>query len=363
MTSFTPSRNPLSSDLDHILRHTEGLWESLRKQAIFVTGGTGFFGRWLLESFAHINDSLGIDARMVVLSRNPEAFAAKAPNLAGHPAISFVKGDVRTFTASEARSQLGAKMPDRFGVVIHAATESSGTTNADNPSLTAETIEQGTRATLEFAVGTGAKRFLFTSSGAVYGRQPAEMTHIPESYIGVASDRSSYGAAKYKAELLCASYQMQHGLEPLIARCFAFVGPFLPLDAHFAIGNFILDAVRGGPIQVNGDGTPYRSYLYAADLAIWLWTILLRGTAGRAYNVGSEDAHTIADLAQIVAGVCDDKGAIVRVKEKADPSKSGQRYVPSCRRAADELGLAQRITLADGIRRTAIFAAEVFENS
>jgi nucleoside-diphosphate-sugar epimerase len=359
VTSSAPIENPLAADLDHILQHTEGLWEPLRGQDIFVTGGTGFFGRWLLESFAHVNDSLGLGARMFVLTRNPESFAARAPHLGKHPALVFVRGDVRTFTAANVRSRLGSKGPAQFGFVIHAATESSSNMNAENPLLMVETIVQGTRAALEFAVETGAKRFLFTSSGAVYGRQPSEITHLPETYLGgpdPLDPSSAYGEAKRIGELLCASYQKQHGLEPVISRGFAFVGPFLPLDIHFAIGNFIRDALRGGPIEVNGDGTPYRSYLYAADLAIWLWTILLKGQPGRAYNVGSEDAHTIHDFAKIVAEVCG--AGTIHIKEKSDPAKPPHRYVPSCRRAAEELGLSPRIELAEAIRRTAAFALE-----
>ena len=351
---MTPtSENPLAADLEHVLTHTEGLWEPLRGRNIFVTGGTGFFGRWLLESFAYANKALSLGARMVVLSRSPESFESKAPELYGNPAIRFVEGDVRTFTAAEVLSQLGAKAAGQFGFVIHAATVSIGDPKAEDSSYMVSNIVEGTISALEFAVATNAKRFLLTSSGAVYGRQPVEMTHIPETYFDsfdLSLKRSAYGKGKLAAEVLCGDYQQQHGLETVIARCFAFVGPFLPLDVHFAIGNFIRDALNGSPINVNGDGTPYRSYLYAADLAIWLWTILLKGHAGRAYNVGSEDAHTIYSLAKIVAEVC--HAPAVHVKEKPNPARPAERYIPSCRRAREELGLEQHIGLADAIRRT-----------
>ncbi len=346
------SQNPLAADLEHVLTHTEGLWEPLRGRNIFVTGGTGFFGRWLLESFAHVNNALSLGARMVALTRNPESFMAKAPELSANPAITLVRGDVLTLKASEVRRQLGSEASEHFGFVIHAATASSGNVYVENPSLVVDTIVEGTRAALEFGVETGAERFLFTSSGAVYGRQPGDMTHIPESYLDDAEvkTRSLYGEAKWKAEELCSAYHQQHGIEPVIARGFAFVGPFLPLDVHFAIGNFIRDAVAGRPIEVNGDGTPYRSYLYSADLVIWLWTMLLRGKTGRAYNVGSEEAHTIHSLAKLVAEVC--HAPAVHVKEKPDPARPAERYISSCRRAREELGLEQHIDLADAIRRT-----------
>ena len=96
-----PSQNPLAEDLDHILTHTRDLWEELRDQRIFITGGTGFFGCWLLESFAWANDKLNLNTSALVLSRNPEAFEHKAPHLYHHPAIQFLKGDVQDFDYPE----------------------------------------------------------------------------------------------------------------------------------------------------------------------------------------------------------------------------------------------------------------------
>src|ERR1035441_1556098 len=93
--------NPLAADLDNVLSRTVGLWEELRGQRLFLTGGTGFFGCWLLESFAHPNDQLGLKARAIVLTRNPAAFAAKAPHLAKRPDLEFLTGDVRTFPFPE----------------------------------------------------------------------------------------------------------------------------------------------------------------------------------------------------------------------------------------------------------------------
>src|SRR4051812_23570156 len=115
--------NPLAADLDQILSQTQGLWEPLRGQRIFLTGGTGFFGCWLLESFAHANAALGLNASVVVLTRNPEAFESKAPHLAANPAIRFHKGDICSFEFPKGQ----------FLAVIHAATEASAKLNQEQP--------------------------------------------------------------------------------------------------------------------------------------------------------------------------------------------------------------------------------------
>jgi dTDP-glucose 4,6-dehydratase len=336
--------NPLADDLDHVLAHTSGLWEELRGARMFVTGGTGFFGCWLLETLLWANDHLRLDASVVVLTRDRSAFTRTVPHLACHPAVTLHDGDVRTFEFAGGE----------FSHVIHAATYSSATPDNHDGPLIFDTIVGGTRRTLEFARRSGAKRFLLTSSGAVYGRQPAGLTHVPEAYSGgpdPADASKVYGEAKRAAEMLCAVYADVH-LQPTIARCFAFVGPYMPLHLHFAVVNFIRDALRGGPIRVSGNGTPCRSYLYAADLAIWLWTILLRGAALRPYNVGSSATVTIEELARVVAQTLG-PGLEIEVAQRPIAGTPAERYVPAVTRAETELGLRLTVPLPEGIRRTA----------
>jgi dTDP-glucose 4,6-dehydratase len=336
--------NPLAQDLDRVLANTRELWEELRGARVFITGGTGFFGCWLLESLLWANDQLKLGVSVVALTRNASAFERKAPHLARHPAVSLHEGDARTFTLID----------KRYSHVIHAATDSSTTLAYDDRLRVFDTIVEGTRRTLELARRSGAKRFLLTSSGAVYGRQPSELMHLPEEYIGapdVSDWRQVYAEGKRAAEMLCALYA-DAKLQPTIARCFAFVGPYLPLDVHFAVGNFIRDAMHEGPIRISGDGTPYRSYLYAADLATWLWTILLRGQPLRPYNVGSEAAISIADLAHTVARTLRPSAA-VDVSGTPTPGRPAERYVPSTARIRQELGVGMTVNLEEAITRTA----------
>jgi dTDP-glucose 4,6-dehydratase len=335
--------NRLEKDLDSILEYTHDYWEELRGRHIFITGGTGFFGCWFLESFIWANEKLGLNAAATVLTRDPQSFQRKAPNLARNRSVKLLEGDVRFF-----------EFPDQeFSHVVHAATESSETLNRKDPLIMLDAIIYGTRRVLDLAARCGTSKLLLTSSGAVYGKQPANISHVDETCsIGPnpLDANSAYAEGKRVAELLCKIYAQSHGLQTKVARCFAFVGPHLPLNTHFAVGNFIGDVLERRSIRVSGDGTPFRSYLYAADLMIWLWTILFKGETCQPYNVGSEDAISIRELAFLVQKATGSEAAVVI--QKAAGNLPADRYVPSTVRAREELGLYQRVDLESAIRKT-----------
>ncbi len=333
-------------DLDHILHHTAPLWPELAHQRLFLTGGTGFFGTWLTESFLHINAALNLNARITILTRNPEAFARKAPHLTHDPDLTLLQGDVRDFHFPQ----------QKHTHIIHAATEASAQQLAEHPHQMLSTLLAGTERTLNFAFHTGASKLLLTSSGAVYGTQTIPL--MPETHTGAPDPllpSSVYGEGKRASELMC-SLSASEKFEIKIARCYAFLGPHLPLDTHFAAGNFLRDALAGRPIHIASDGLAVRSYLYASDLTIALWTMLFRAPSLRAFNIGSEHAVTIRELAELTAVTVpleNDKQTTVTVAGTPDPNRPPHRYVPSTERARQELGLTQTVTLEQALIKTA----------
>lgn len=333
----------LQEDLNHVLTHCETLWPDFAGAHLFITGATGFFGKWLLETLLYANDKKKLGLRITGLSRNPAAFLAEMPHLAEYTALTWRTGDVRNF-----------KFPEgKFSHIIHAATEASAKLNEEQPLTMFDTIVSGTRHTLDFAVAAGVKNFLLVSSGAVYGRQPPELSLISEDFRGgpdTSDSNSAYAEGKRAAEMLCTIYARQYGLSPRIARCFAFIGPHLPLNAHFAAGNFLRDACAGKAINLIGNGTPYRSYMHPADLVTWLLTILIHGESGRSYNVGSNEAICLADLAHLISRLSLTKPEVT-IRGAWDRLPA-ERYVPAIKLAHQSLGLEITIPLEEVIMRT-----------
>lgn len=336
----------LEQDLDDVLRQTALVWPELRGARLFITGGTGFIGCWLLESLRLANTRLGLNIKATVLTRNPDAFRSKAQHIAEHENFEFIAGDVCDFVSP----------PGDYTHLIHAAIDASAHLNETNPRRMFDTVIQGTRRSLDFAVEKSVQRVLFLSSGAVYGQQPWDMTHVSEDWIGSPSctdPRAAYAEGKRAAEMLCAIYAKQFGTKVAIARIFALLGPYLSLDIHFAAGNFIRDAMQGKPVIVNGNGLPCRSYLYASDLTVWLWHLLVRAEPNKPYNVGSDESVSIRDMAERVSNVLGN--GEFQVLGAPDMGWNPGRYVPDTSLIGRDLGLHRTVSLDEAIRRTALW--------
>lgn len=297
----------LRSEVEELVLGSAGLWPELARSRIFLTGASGFFGCWLLETLLFASDHYGLNLEVVALTRDPAGFLAKAPHLAGHSSVTLWPGDMVDFP-----------FPDgTFSHIVHGAAEVNS----------AQGLLAGGRRVLELP----SLRFLLVSSGAVYAPGEGFLRETADT-----APTSDYGRAKLQLEVACAE-------RAVLARCFAFLGPYLSLTSGLAAADFLREALAGRPLELGSNGLTRRSYLYAGDLAIWLWTLLLRGTPGRAYNVGSMHITTVLELAQRIAG-----SLPVRVLGE----KAGGDYLPDTQRAQQELGLAQTVDLQAAVERT-----------
>jgi dTDP-glucose 4,6-dehydratase len=338
----------LEDDFLQIIDDGAQFFEQLRGAHIFLTGGTGFIGTWLLEAIHFSNKIESADMRVTVLTRNPDNFKLKYQHLHKSSAFHFIAGDIVNLPTQ----QLLSRGP--FTHLIHAATDASADLNENNPLQMFDTVVLGTRKVLDFAVQAAIPKVLYLSSGAIYGQQASGIEFVSESATSAPdclSPKNTYAEGKRASEMLCAIYGKQFGLNISIARIFALLGPLLNLNIHFAAGNFIRDAIAGKKITVSGDGRPERSYLYPSDLVVWLLGILIQGKPGVAYNVGSEEGVSIANLAQTTSSLLGNKG--YEILSLSDSGWNPGRYVPSNQLIRQELGVSQKVNLAEAIKRTA----------
>ena len=341
----------IEQDLADIVEQSHEDFEALRGSRVFITGGTGFVGTWLVSSLHAADRALGLDLRVELLTRDPAAFQLRQPALAEW--ANMIEGDVTRIPP------MGA-----MDAAIHAATPASAAFNDEHPDLMRATIVDGMHSVLASLRPSGEIPFLFTSSGAVYGPQPRETERIPETYWppdGAIEPRNAYALGKRDAERMAIEAAENGGSAVRIARLFAFVGPYLPLDAHFAIGNFIRAASAGGPILVRGDGSAVRSYMYAGDMVSALLAILVRGDTNAPYNVGAPTGMSMLELSATIENTIA-SGCGVRVaglNPGALPTSAGNRYVPDITRLANLMGRDPCPTgLSDAIIRTAEWAGQ-----
>ncbi len=320
----------------------------LKNCKILLTGGTGFFGKWILGSLLNLNRSFKLNLSISVLSRNPINFFKKFPNLKKYKELSFIKGNIINFSTNQ----------KDFTHIIHGATDATIESHL-NIKYLSENIVKGTQNILDFASKNKINNFLFISSGSVYGKQMVKNSLKINEKHGKYLDSNDLGNAsgilKKSAELLCNYWASECSTRKIkIARCFAFVGPWLPINSHFAIGNFINSSILNNNIIINSDGASLRSYLYTSDLVIWLLKILILDDRYLTINVGSDQKFSIKEIAILVKKVTQKKIKIII--QKKDKSKS-TAYVPDIRLAKSK-GLKIYTPLEKSILKTYNFYKE-----
>lgn len=307
--------------------------ERVAGRSLLVIGGTGFFGKSILDAARRgLLAPWAID-RIIVVARHTRVLAERFPDLLG-PHVSLVDADAGTASALPLADY-----------VIHAASSTDARRYVDDPAAERANIVAAIDNYCAVAADTHRdSRIVYCSSGAVYGVQPAELEGLAEDHAwtaatSVADHKRDYAEAKRLAEARIAALG-NTGVRVAVARCFAFVGAYLPRDQHFAVGNFLGDALAGRPVTVKARHAVWRSYMHADDLVRWLMRLADHASpACPVVNVGSDEAVLVGDVAQRVA---DRFGTVAAVPAIVEPAVD--RYVPSIARA-NSLGMTTAIGL------------------
>ena len=334
----------LNDDFIEILSRTEKIWKKSKKKIFLLTGCTGFFGYWLVRSFIEANKKYNLNIKLFILTRNKNNLINK---LLKDKIINFIIGDIRNFSYPK----------NKIDYIIHGATTSAlETFNKQNPLEKISIIVDGTKNILNLTKKKNCKKFLYISSGSVYGKEFKLRKKMRESDVGNLNhidpnhDLSVLGQSKKMAETLVSIYSKSNNISSSIARCFTFVGPLLPLDIHYAIGNFLKNKVSNKNILINSKGESIRSFMYMTDLTVWLLSILFFGKNGDTYNVGSDKGVSIKKLAKMINNLEKNNSKIRIKKIKSLTDKNS--YIPSISKSKKKLNLKIKHNLKESLKKT-----------
>ena len=280
-------------DLEETVDRVRGL-EQLKGKSVFLTGASGLIGSYLVDMLMTANRVCDLQVKVYAAGRSKTRLKERFRGIETEMLI-YVEQDVEK------------PMNQNFAVdyMIHAASNAYPAAFLQDPVGTVMGNIAGTKNLLDYGKKHGAKRFLFISSGEVYGQGATDVELYPEEYSGYVdylSVRSCYPAGKRAAETLCCAYTSQYGLDTVIVRPSHVYGPNTTKQDNRATVQFLKNVMEGKDIILNSAGNQMRSYTYVADCGGAILSVLLQGVTGQAYNIANKNSRvTIAGFASETA--------------------------------------------------------------
>lgn len=321
-------------------------WSKLDNKVIMITGATGMVGKYLCDVFLHRNKMFGINTKIIAVGRSEEKFRQRFSNLSETENIIFWKHDVQ-----EPSDYIGT-----VDYVIHMASNTHPNLYASDPIGTEMANILGTYHLLNMVSAMPGCRFVFTSSGDVYGDNRSGKPFLEETdcgYIDCNTLRAGYIEGKRASEALCNAYREAKGVDFVTARLCRIYGPTMQMSDSKAISQFVLKAAKGEDIILKSKGTQTFSYLYIYDVVTALLWTMTAGESGHAYNIADNDQFlSLLELAETLAeiGETQVKYDLPDELEAKGASKFNDVRLDSSKLKA--LGWSASVDLTSGLRQT-----------
>ncbi|MDR1629903.1 MAG: NAD-dependent epimerase/dehydratase family protein [Oscillospiraceae bacterium] len=330
-------------DLIKAIESTLGI-DRLKKKRVMLTGATGLIGSFLVDMLVLYNQQHNSEIEIYALGRSADRLKVRFGETE-KPSLHYVEHDVN--------HEIAFDFPVDY--LIHAASNAYPAVFHSDPVGTLMSNVMGTKRLLDYARQQSTKRFLFVSSGEVYGQGDAATDSYSEEYSGYIDPlqpRACYPVSKRAAETLCVSYTKQYGLDTVIVRPCHTYGPNATSEDNRANVQFVNNALNGEDIVLNSAGQQLRSYCYVADCASAILSVLINGKTAEAYNIANPASKvTIAEFAAIVAAQQGKKVLFLNPDAKALEERTPIQKQVLCTKKLEDLGWTGRYSVEKGVEQ------------